>query len=438
MKKQLLFLGLGFAFSCSGVFAQTYVNDMTKAEIERDCFIDGSANYVDKGDNYYDNDDSYIQKKTADAATALTFPMDLVGNKYMTGFRVNMLLRKDDKAELWAKVEYSKDEVTYIAVPEMKVEFSYDEILGNGYWADVYFQGALPSGTKELKVTLLARPGDANWIPMYRRTEIFYEGGTPYAYMTPPHLVVPEEYPEDFLVDFESDNFIATMGGSQNDASSIEVVDNPKKDGTNSSEKVLKFVQAIGGEWGWGNGDWFGASIAMKTADDKEQTVQIGSKKYLHFSVYHPTSTKIAMETWNGSAGLKDQLDFTPSEGWVDVVIDMTERVDKTFKSFYYSPNVLYQTNEVTEAQVSYIDNIYLSDSPTSSITSDIVEGLNIVSGKGAISVLNAENETVEIYDLSGKLITKVQVTSQSENISLSAGIYIVKTANRQAKALVF
>lgn len=438
MKKQVLILGMGLGLSFSGVFGQTYVNEMTKSQIEADCYIEGSVLYNDAGDIYYDNDPSYVQKATADSPTSFAFNMDLVGNKNLTGFRVNMLFRKDDDPKAWAKIEYSKDELNYIEVTDMKVEFSYEETLGNSYWADVYFQGELPSGVKELKVTLLAKPDDANWVPIYRRTEVFYTGGTPYTYMTPPYLMKPEEYVSDFSVDFESDSYIISMSGSENETSSIDVVDNPKKDGTNSSDKVLKIVQAPGEPWGWGNGDWFGTSIAVKNDEGTEQAVKIAEKKYLHFSIYRPNDTKIGIETWNGSADLKSQLDFVTTDGWIDVVVDLTDNVDKTFKSFYYSPNVLFQTNDVQSEEISYLDNIYLSDSSTSSIVPETNDALLVVSGKGLITILNAEGESAEVYDLSGKLVKKITLLSQSEIIPLESGVYIVRTSNGQAKALVF
>lgn len=68
--------------------------------------------------------------------------------------------------------------LNYQEVPDMKVEKSYDAVLGNNYWIDVWYQGALPEGVKEIKVTMVANEEVANWIPCYRRTEIFMKAET--------------------------------------------------------------------------------------------------------------------------------------------------------------------------------------------------------------------------------------------------------------------
>ena len=86
----------------------------------------------------------------------------------------------------------------------MKVEKSYDAVLGNNYWIDVWYQGALPEGVKEIKVTMVANEEVANWIPSYRRTEIFYEGGDSYEYVKPPYLMIVQT---EYSVDFETENY---------------------------------------------------------------------------------------------------------------------------------------------------------------------------------------------------------------------------------------
>ena len=67
------------------------------------------------------------------------------GNKNLTGFIVNVLVPNDRMDfDQFIKIEYSTDELNYQEVPDMKVEKSYDAVLGNNYWIDVWYQGALP------------------------------------------------------------------------------------------------------------------------------------------------------------------------------------------------------------------------------------------------------------------------------------------------------
>lgn len=174
MKKIFNLVAVGMVLASVNVNAQTYVNEMTQTDVERDCYIEGgSALFNDAADAYY-GDGSYVQKSSASTPTAFIFNRDIWGNKNLTGFIVNVLVPNDRMDfDQFIKIEYSTDELNYQEVPDMKVEKSYDAVLGNNYWIDVWYQGALPEGVKEIKVTMVANEEVANWIPCYRRTEIF-------------------------------------------------------------------------------------------------------------------------------------------------------------------------------------------------------------------------------------------------------------------------
>lgn len=435
--KKLIFTLLSGMICSSVAFGQTYVNEMTKVEVERDCYIEGGGViYNDEGPAQYE-DLNYVQKASNLTPTSFIFNMDLCDNHNLTGFKVNMLLRLADTPEDWVKIEYSTDERTYLSVPDMHVDVTYEPVIGNAYWTDVYYQAALPAGTKEIKVTLLAKADDANWIPCYRRTEIFYATGKAYAYETPPNLI---KEAETFSVDFETEgSWLASTAGSENPVSFIEVVDNPKIDAVNGSARVLKITQAPSTpeEWGWGNGDWFGASVAVNDNDSKQVTKITEQNKFLHFSIYRTNNTQIGMETWGGSAGLKNQYEFTVNDGWKEMVIDLTEYIGKTFDSFYYSPNVLFETNNIQEAEISYIDNIYLSGTQGTGISPNFENEISILVQEGGITVNNALGANIEIFNISGILIKKAVVSENTQTFPLQQGIYIVKTGKIASKVAV-
>lgn len=437
MKKQLSFLMMGLWMSSSCLFAQTYVNEMDKASVERDCIMGGGAAlFTEEGPAQYD-DLTYVQKSSAETPTSFIFNRDIWGNKNLTGFRLNILLRMGDDPTQWVKVEYSKDEETYFEIPDMKVEFSYDDVLGNAYWSDVYFQSALPAGVKEIKVTLLAKPEEANWIPCYRKTEIFYETGTPYEYVTPPNVI---KEAETFAVDFETpDTYIVSTAGSENPASTAEVVANPHADAVNGSANVLKFVQAPSdAPWGWGNGDWFGAAIAFVSGNGKQLTKITENNKYLHLNIYRADNTKFGTETWGGNADLKNTHDFTASNGWQDLVVDLTAHIGQTFTEFYISPNAEYETNGITEAQTMYIDNVRLSAEPNGSgLIKMFGDQVTIETVRDGVIVNKAIGQTIAVYSVDGKVISMATITSDRQAISLQAGMYIVKVGQQAVKALI-
>ena len=90
MKKIFNLVAVGMVLASVNVNAQTYVNEMTQADVERDCYIEGgSALFNDAADAYY-GDGSYVQKSSASTPTAFIFNRDIWGNKNLTGFIVNV------------------------------------------------------------------------------------------------------------------------------------------------------------------------------------------------------------------------------------------------------------------------------------------------------------------------------------------------------------
>lgn len=438
MKKIFNLLTTALVLTSFSVGAQTYVNEMTQAEVERDCYIEGgSALFNDESAVYYD-DGSYVQKSSASTPTSLIFNRDIWGNKNLTGFIVNALVPNDRMDfDKFITIEYSTDELNYHEIPDMKIEKSYDAVQGSNYWIDVWYQAALPEGVKEIKVTMVANEEVANWIPCYRRTEIFYEGGTPYEYQKPPYLMV---VPTEFSVDFETENYSIDMAGSQNATSTIEVVDNPVKDAVNGSNKVLKIVQdPSDSNWGWENADWFGVAVGLLDGEDN-QLVEIteADGRYLHFQILRAENSIFGMETWGGTCTYKDQeIPFTGSEGWQEIVVDLQEFIGASFKQFYFSPNERYGTDNVSVAETTYLDNIYISpEAASSAIDETVVATAKAWGGKGMLYV-EGEAGHVTIYSVAGVEIGAYAMDGFLQ-VELTPGIYLVKSGNTVSKVIVY
>ena len=108
-----------------------------------------------------------------------------------------------------------------------------------------------------------------------------------------------------------------------------------------------------------------------------------------------------------------------------------TLKLDKTFTNLVCVmandnfPNALIYTNYITFTPATGID----------AVTTD--KDVKIQFLDGAISVLGAQNSTVAIYSIDGKLVYQGKVADDSSRIPLSRGTYIVRVGNKAAKVSV-
>lgn len=108
-----------------------------------------------------------------------------------------------------------------------------------------------------------------------------------------------------------------------------------------------------------------------------------------------------------------------------------TLKLDKTFTNLVCVmandnfPNALIYTNYITFTPATGID----------AVTTD--KDVKIQFLDGAISVLGAQNSTVAIYSIDGKLVYQGKVANDSSRIPLSRGTYIVRVGNKAAKVSV-
>ena len=108
-----------------------------------------------------------------------------------------------------------------------------------------------------------------------------------------------------------------------------------------------------------------------------------------------------------------------------------TLKLDKTFTNLVCVmandnfPNALIYTNYITFTPATGID----------AVTAD--KDVKIQFLDGAISVLGAQNSTVAIYSIDGKLVYQGKVADDSSRIPLGRGTYIVRVGNKAAKVSV-
>lgn len=131
-----------------------------------------------------------------------------------------------------------------------------------------------------------------------------------------------------------------------------------------------------------------------------------------------------------------DRMDFD-QENWQEVVIDLEEYIGSTFKQFYFSPNEKFGTDNVSVAETTYLDNIYISDVATSSgIADNVVSTSKVWGGKGALYVEGEAGE-MSVYSVSGMEIGKYALNGFLQ-IDIERGIYLVKIGDTMSKIVVY
>ena len=131
------------------------------------------------------------------------------------------------------------------------------------------------------------------------------------------------------------------------------------------------------------------------------------------------------------------EIPFTGSENWQEVVIDLEEYIGSTFKQFYFSPNEKFGTDNVAVAETTYLDNIYISDVATSSgIADNVVSTSKVWGGKGALYVEGEAGE-MSVYSVSGMEIGKYALNGFLQ-IDIERGIYLVKIGDTTSKIVVY
>src|SRR5215217_1600329 len=152
--------------------------------------INGSLNFEVSNDAPKYDDHDWCLRSGVDPAEIIYSLKSLKGllpfaNK-LTGFRINSSAFIKDIEEMLL-ISYSIDDgKTFAPVTDVKVDKIFIPEKGQNSWNDFYLQQALPANTTDLKIKILSQPADfPNWIPLVRRAEIFYEGGTVYTYQQP-------------------------------------------------------------------------------------------------------------------------------------------------------------------------------------------------------------------------------------------------------------
>ena len=183
-------------------------------------------------------------------------------------------------------------------------------------------------------------------------------------------------------IDFEDDGFGANFSWTvdQNDSNpALEIVDNPKTDGANTSAKVAKFTaKAAGNPWALVISD----DIGSFTFDDTNSIVKIMVRKDV------ATDVGIKFEGAGGAAKEIKVANSVTNGDWEELTFDFKEVIGVTYNKLVIIPDFLARSQD----NIVYFDNLTFNAQPddnTGSDTSNLVTVDETKEWKGYMSVTN-------------------------------------------------
>lgn len=169
---------------------------------------------------------------------------------------------------------------------------------------------------------------------------------------------------------------VGTQGGFWNDGSPI-VVENPEKDGINTSDKCLKFIMSNGNK-------------SVKLPFHEWITPSMDGSKRVSLMIKKPKSENVQIELsdpTNGTEGYWHKVaTWYGDEGkWQKVVFDFSTNGDFDYPGLM---TITAQTGDVEGEQEVYIDNVMIE--PATKVNGQLLSGIEAHSLSGNISLSGA------------------------------------------------
>ena len=169
---------------------------------------------------------------------------------------------------------------------------------------------------------------------------------------------------------------VGTQGGFWNDGSPI-VVENPEKDGINTSDKCLKFIMSNGNK-------------SVKLPFHEWITPSMDGSKRVSLMIKKPKSENVQIELSNPTNGTEGYwhkvATWYGDEGkWQKVVFDFSTNGDFDYPGLM---TITAQTGDVEGEQEVYIDNVMIE--PATKVNGQLLSGIEAHSLSGNISLSGA------------------------------------------------
>ena len=210
-------------------------------------------------------------------------------------------------------------------------------------------------------------------------------------------------------IDFEDDGFGANFSWTvdQNDSNpALEIIDNPKTDGANTSAKVAKFTaKAAGNPWALVISD----DIGSFTFDDTNSIVKIMVRKDV------ATDVGIKFEGAGGAFKEIKVANSVTNGDWEELTFDFKEVIGVTYNKLVIIPDFLARSQD----NIVYFDNLTFNAQPDDNTGSDNANLVTVDASKTWIGYMYVTNTSdgYEFADFWG--FADLKASFSSDNIVL-------------------
>ncbi len=231
------------------------------------------------------------------------------------------------------------------------------------------------------------------------------------------------------LEDFEFIPMNLMLGGEEDD-SEVRIVPNPQPDDVNESSHVVEFRRSQHGlPWG---GFW----------SPLPEPLDLSENKYVYVKVWKPRISPIKFKVEGGpTANLEIESMFpqTKVNEWEEIVFDFSEK-DGVWNIIAFMPDFADPV-DLDEDIVLYFDEIRLGDAPDDVYVDRLqMESFNLkVYPNPAtyyVMVEAPQNSSINLIDITGKIIYQQSVFNPVTNIDLSdfgKGLYLLRVIDGNA-----
>ncbi|MCD7971691.1 MAG: DUF6383 domain-containing protein [Candidatus Azobacteroides sp.] len=154
----------------------------------------------------------------------------------------------------------------------------------------------------------------------------------------------------------------------------------------------------------------------------------------LHIDIWTPNETVFKLTLIDGQAEKPYLCAPLNLETWNSFDISL----DTDFAGVNLSniTQIKIEGSWTTDATV-YFDNLYFYNATPTGLDVSISDNVKIISGEGSLTIEQANNEAIIIYDLPGKVVYSNLTAENTLSINLEKGIYLVNVGGKTSKVLV-
>ncbi len=231
------------------------------------------------------------------------------------------------------------------------------------------------------------------------------------------------------LTPLQTINFEATGIGANwdwtmaanGDNPALEFIDNPYATGINTSAKVAKFsVRDAGDAWALCHSDGIGSFKMDATT------------KIVKIMVWKNRISDVGVK-FEGTTVLELKVPNTKTGEWEELTFDFSALVGVIETKIVIIPDFAERAAD----DVVYFDNISFTDGTISTIANAPIENISIFAAEGVLNVNCPEdlfNGKIEVFNLTGQIISSKNIFSANEQLSIEKGFYIVKISDQNNK----